>query len=53
MRRLKKEKVVFEGGVINEMTMLAYLNDELNTEEKQQFEKLLQMGRNGGMKGTR
>lgn len=37
----KKDNIFFERGAINEASMLAYLNNQLSAEEKQQFEKLL------------
>jgi hypothetical protein len=41
MSRQKTEKKFLEQGVINEEAMLAYLNNQLDAQEKQQFEKLL------------
>ena len=42
MSNPKTENKFLEQGFINEAAMLAYLNNELTAEEKQQFEKLLQ-----------
>ena len=41
MSRSKKDSHVLEAGVINEASMLAYLNNQLSADERQQFEKLL------------
>jgi tetratricopeptide (TPR) repeat protein len=41
MSRQKKEKKFLEHGGMNEGAMIAYLNNELDAQEKQQFEKLL------------
>lgn len=42
MTRQKKDKAnFFEGGIISEAAMLAYLNNELTAEENQKFEALL------------
>jgi hypothetical protein len=42
MTRHKKENKFLEQKVIDEAAMLAYLNNELDAQEKQQFEKLLE-----------
>src|SRR4051812_29049885 len=42
MTRHKKESKFLEQEIIDEAAMLAYLNNELDAQEKQQFEKLLE-----------
>ncbi|MES2619772.1 MAG: hypothetical protein V4615_02895 [Bacteroidota bacterium] len=41
MSSSKKDSIFLEGGVIHERDMLAYLNNQLSADQKQQFETLL------------